>query len=67
MAKTLERNHDEPVPREEANQELLRSKIAASNSSEHDDQNRLEFSDLKAILSPTLQPAILGRKPLFGR
>lgn len=67
MAKTPERNHDEPATGEQANQQWLGLNVAANSSPERGVQDRFEVSDLKAILSPTTQPATSGRKPLFRR
>lgn len=67
MAKTPERNHDEPAPGGAENKGWLGSNVAANSSAEHGAQDRFDLSDIKAILSPTTQPVKSGRKPLFGR
>ncbi len=67
MAKTLERNHDEPAIGGEINQQWLGSNVAANSFPERGVQDRFEVSDLKVILSSATQPATSGRKPLFRR
>jgi hypothetical protein len=67
MANTLKRNHDEPAAGEKANQQWPGVECRSEQFPERGVQDRFEVSDLKAILSPTTQPAAAGRKPLFRR
>lgn len=67
MVNTLMRNHDEPASGEEVNQQWPGVECRGEQFLERGPQYRFEVSDLKAILSPTTQPATSGRKPLFRR